>query len=96
MPNVEIIGFLEKSHIMADSVRELFEQKPYAHDMIITTYPNSYALDITNEARQPYFRLVYTPDDDPKEIKKIKKLLASLEVDIEVLLLDEFIKAKKS
>ncbi len=94
MPNIEIIGFLEKSYIMADSVRELFEQKPYADDMIITTYANSYALDMINKARQPYFRLVYTPYDDPEEIKKIKELLASLKIDIEVMILHEFIEAK--
>lgn len=95
MPNIEIIGFLEKSHTMADSVRELFEQKPYADDMILTIHPNSYALDVKSKAHQPYFRLVHTPKDDPEEIKEIKELLASLEVDIEVLIV-EFIKAKKS
>jgi len=94
MPNIEIIGFLEKSCCIVKSVQELFKQKPYADDIIITWNGDSYALSLTNK-KKPYFRLISAPEDDNDDIKEIKKLLASLNIDTEVMLLDEFIEARQ-
>ena len=93
MINIEIIGFLERSCVIADSVRELFKQKSYINNIRITWNGGSNSLNLADKKKWPHFRLVTTLCDH--HIKEVKELLTSMNVDIEIMFIDRLIEAKK-
>ncbi len=90
MPNIEIHGVLTGSSTLgAEGLRKrifaLFLKKPYIVDMVVTILQSK----VTDQGGdyQPFLRLVGMSSDPLEEIIEILK---SLEMDIEVLLLESF------
>jgi hypothetical protein len=92
MPNIEIIGF-EQNEIeeLTSQIQNAFRGKDYEVEYVITVFPGSYVIDVRG-ARQPYIRLVSTPNDYNAEILDIlQKITVGTEhVDVEYMLLQGF------
>lgn len=87
MPNIEIHGLpREEAEELRDKVFDLFKDKPYARDMVVTIYP-TIIRDIFN-TNQPFIRLVST---DQSYIQEILGWLPSLGLDIEHVRLEAFL-----
>ena len=91
MPNVEFFG-LKKELAYAKICRIVRQLKrhPALTDMVFTVHKEVDVVD-KDLKPQPFIRLTSTPRED---LTDIKKTLGILELDIEVMLLDEFIPAK--
>jgi|GEM_PF-6726561 len=91
MPNIELHG-LDRSgaelfkYAIFKAIGE--EDQKLQADAVVTIC-NDYCVDAQKRAR-PYMRICCT---DPQQIEKLKKILAPIALDKEILLLKEFIPA---
>jgi hypothetical protein len=92
MPNIEIhgLGFLEADALF-DKVFELFQNKPYADEMVVTICKTT--VRNRNRNPKPFLRLVNSCQEHSEEIISV---LETLRMDIEHQGLEDFIPAKKT
>jgi len=92
MPNIEIIGFEpEEAGKLTIQIQRASIGKKYEKEYVITVYPGSYVIDYRGK-RQPYIRLVTTPNDHNEEILGIlQNITVDMQfVDVEYMLLENF------
>ena len=91
MPNVEIhgLGWFE-ADALYDKVFELFKDKPYVTEMVVTVYPT--IVRGYKGSSKPFFRLVSSCQEHSEEIiRGLKTLL----MDVEHQKLEDFIPAEE-
>jgi hypothetical protein len=91
MPNIEIhgLGFLEADALF-DKVFELFKDKPYVDEMVVTICKTT--VRNRNRNPKPFFRLVNSCQEHSQEIIRGLKTLG---MDIERGKLEDFIPAEE-
>lgn len=91
MPNVEFFGLKGNlAYAKMHRLINLIGANPVLKDMVFTIHKETDVVDRNSEPR-PFIRLTSTPRED---LADIKKALETLELDVEVMLLNEFIPAK--
>ena len=86
MPNIELHGYPQKDAIaVRNKVRTVLETLSYADEVVTTIVPSRVAN--LKGRRMPFLRVITTPD----ELPDLKKRLAPLGEDIEVIPLGEWI-----
>ena len=88
MPNIEIHGFeKEVAELWREQIFKAAENKSFwGEDIAVTIYPTE--VKGINNDDTPFIRLASTVD----EIKEALEMLKAFKIDIEVLILNQFIK----
>lgn len=100
MPNIQIFGLQSDMEDMfgesrvnkvSNKIRQLFEEKPYRDDYVITNVLSEVNLH-REEVCSPFLRICTTNSEG--ELEDILNTLAVLNMDMEVLILQRFIPKK--
>ena len=86
MPNIELHGYaLEAAATVKERVRTALSPSPHADEIVTTIYTTE--VEDLKGKKMPFLRVITSPD----ELPDLKERLASLNEDIEVIMLGEWI-----